>query len=192
MNRPGLRQRWLHVTAPLAIAVALLSLVSVGFSAPKTSAQGTQAVTISGFAFSPAALTIEAGTTVTWTNQDSATHTATADDGSFDTGNIAQGQSVSITFDTPGTFAYHCAIHPYMVASITVTEAGGQPAPTEAPAQPTEAPAAPTQAPTGMPATGAGTTGGGGSTNEVLLVAVFAAILLGSIAVQRRRSANGR
>jgi len=192
MNRPRLRQRWLHVTAPLAIAVALLSLVSVGFSAPKTSAQGTQAVTIAGFAFSPAALTIEAGTTVTWTNQDSATHTATADDGSWDTGDIAQGASVSITFDTPGTFTYHCAIHTYMVASITVTEAGGQPAPTEAPAQPTEAPAAPTQAPSGMPATGAGTTGGGGSTNEVLLVAVFAAILLGSIAVQRRRSANGR
>jgi plastocyanin len=186
MYRPRVRKRWLHVTAPLAITIALLSLVTVGFSAPKTSAQGTEAVTIAGFAFSPAALTIEAGTTVTWTNQDSATHTATADDGSFDTGNIAQGQSVSITFDTPGTFTYHCSIHPNMVASITVTEAGGT-APT-----PTAAPAAPTQAPSQMPSTGAGTTGGGGSTNEVLLVAVFAAILLGSIAVQRRRSANGR
>jgi plastocyanin len=186
MTRPNLRRRWLHVTAPLALVLALLSLVSIGIGGQQATAQGTEAVTIAGFAFSPAALTIEAGTTVTWTNQDSATHTATADDGSFDTGNIAQGQSVSITFDTPGTFTYHCSIHPNMVASITVTEAGGT-APT-----PTAAPAAPTQAPSQMPSTGAGTTGGGGSTNEILLVAAFAAILLGSIAVQRRRSANGR
>jgi plastocyanin len=185
MTRTRLRGRWLHVTAPLALVLAFLSLVSIGIGGQQATAQGTEAVTIAGFAFSPAALTIEAGTTVTWTNQDSATHTATADDGSFDTGNIAQGQSVSITFDTPGTFTYHCSIHPNMVASITVTEAGGQPAPTEAPA-------APTQAPSQMPSTGTGTTGGGGSTNEILLVAVFAAILLGSIAVQRRRSANGR
>jgi plastocyanin len=185
MNRSRLRGRWLHVTAPLALVLALLSLVSIGFGGQQASAQGTQAVTIAGFAFSPAALTIEAGTTVTWTNQDSATHTATADDGSFDTGDIAQGASASVTFDTPGTFTYHCSIHPNMVASITVTEAGGAPAPTEAPS-------APTQAPSQMPSTGAGTTGGGGSTNEILLVAVFAAILLGSIAVQRRRSANNR
>jgi plastocyanin len=184
MTKPRLRGRWLHATAPLALVLALLSLVSIGFGGQQAAAQGTEAVTIAGFAFSPASLTIEAGTTVTWTNQDSVTHTATADDGSWNTGNIAQGQSASITFDTPGTFTYHCSIHPNMTASITVTEAGGQPAPTEAPA-------APTQAPSQMPSTGAGTSGGGGSTNMVLLAAVLASIMLGTIAVQRRRVTKG-
>jgi plastocyanin len=184
MDRNRVRRR-LQLGLPFAMAIALLSLVASGFNAPTTSAQDTAAVTIAGFAFSPPSMTITAGTTVTWTNQDSATHTATADDGSWDTGDIAQGASASITFNTPGTFTYHCAIHPNMVATITVTEAGGAPAPTEAPA-------APTQATTQMPSTGAGTTGGGGSTNMILLGAVLASIVLGFVAVQRRRTTNGR
>ena len=78
----------------------------------------TANVTIANFAFDPGTLNITAGTTVVFTNNDSATHTATADDGSWDTGNLAQGASASITFDTPGTYTYHCAIHPSMTATI--------------------------------------------------------------------------
>src|SRR3954471_10264766 len=126
MYRNRVRRRLL-VGAPFAIAIALLSLVVTGFNAPTTSAQDAASVTIAGFAFSPASLTITAGTTVTWTNQDSATHTATADDGSWDTGNIAQGASGSVTFNTPGTFTYHCSIHPNMTGTITVTAAAGAP-----------------------------------------------------------------
>jgi plastocyanin len=85
-------------------------------------ATGTQTVTIAGFAFAPATLSVPAGTAVTWTNSDATTHTATADDGtSFDCRPIAAGASMTFTFATPGTYAYHCAIHPTMKATITVT-----------------------------------------------------------------------
>jgi len=79
------------------------------------------AVDISGFAFSQPDLQIAAGTTVTWTNQDSANHTVTSDDGAFDSGQLAQGDTYSWTFDTPGTYTYHCANHPNMTASVTVS-----------------------------------------------------------------------
>ena len=75
-------------------------------------------VTIDNFAFSPTTLTVSAGTTVTWVNNDTAAHTVTADDGSFDSGNIAPGESFTHTFDTAGSFSYHCTYHPNMVATI--------------------------------------------------------------------------
>jgi plastocyanin len=78
------------------------------------------AVTIADFAFDPPNLQVEAGTTVTFTNDDSATHTATAEDDSFDTGDLDQGASGEVTLDEPGTYAYFCNIHNYMTGSITV------------------------------------------------------------------------
>ena len=70
--------------------------------------------------FGPAAITVHVGDTITWTNADAAPHTATADDGSFDTGTLARGQSGSHTFTSAGTFAYHCTIHPSMRATVKV------------------------------------------------------------------------
>ena len=61
-------------------------------------------VDITGFAFSPETLTISVGDTVTWTNKESATHTATADGGEFDSGNLGNGDTFSYTFTTAGTF----------------------------------------------------------------------------------------
>jgi plastocyanin len=78
------------------------------------------AVTIAGFAFDPATVTIQVGDSVTWTNEDSVGHTATAGDGSFDTGPIANGASETVTFDSAGTFAYVCSIHPQMAGSVVV------------------------------------------------------------------------
>ncbi|HXX78755.1 MAG TPA: plastocyanin/azurin family copper-binding protein [Ktedonobacteraceae bacterium] len=77
------------------------------------------------FAFSPATLTIKAGTTVIWKNTTAVAHTVTSDDGqSFDSGTstpiAAQTGTFSFTFTTPGTFAYHCEIHPFMKATIIV------------------------------------------------------------------------
>ena len=69
------------------------------------------AVTIKDYAFTPATLTVPAGTTVTWTNNDPVPHTATASDGSFDSGNLNPGQSFSFTFATPGSFSYVCQYH---------------------------------------------------------------------------------
>jgi plastocyanin len=80
------------------------------------------AVEISNFAFSPATLTVPVGTKVTWTNKDSASHTVTSDDGkTFDSKGMAQGATYSFTFTTAGTFAYHCAVHPMMTATVIVT-----------------------------------------------------------------------
>jgi len=80
-------------------------------------------VLIEGFAFDPPQLTVPVGTTVTWTNQDGATHTATAADGAFDSGNLSGGSGTySHTFTTAGTFDYLCSIHPSMQGTIVVTE----------------------------------------------------------------------
>lgn len=90
-------------------------------------------IEIADFAFPPTT-TIEVGDTVTWNNTSGVAHTATADDASFDTGNIADGASGSVTFAAAGTFPYHCAIHASMVGSIVVQAAGGStvtPAPTD-------------------------------------------------------------
>jgi plastocyanin len=84
----------------------------------------TNSVVIENFAFSPADITVKKGTTVSWTNKDSATHTVTENDGKTgpDSGNLATGKSYSFTYNTVGTFKYHCAIHPNMVGTVTVTE----------------------------------------------------------------------
>jgi plastocyanin len=87
---------------------------------PTPGGGGLHAVTIANFAFDPPTLSVAAGTTVTWTNNDTSPHTVTADDGSFDSGNLNPGQSFTFTFAQGGTFAYHCNYHPNMKASIVV------------------------------------------------------------------------
>jgi plastocyanin len=77
-------------------------------------------VTIQGFAFSPATLTVPVNTTVTWTNKDGTTHTVTSDTGAFDSGSIAANQSYSFKFSSTGTYSYHCSIHPEMKGQIVV------------------------------------------------------------------------
>ena len=77
------------------------------------------------FFFSPASVTISVGDIVTWHNSGHAPHTATADDGSFDTGTVAAGQSASHMFTSPGTFTYVCTIHPNMHGTVRVLAAGG-------------------------------------------------------------------
>lgn len=78
------------------------------------------AVQIVDFQFEPQDLTVEVGTTVTFTNDDGFAHTAEADDGSFDTGNLEGGASAEVTFAEAGELSYFCAIHNYMKATITV------------------------------------------------------------------------
>jgi plastocyanin len=73
------------------------------------------------FGFTPAKLTIRAGTTVIWKNRSSAPHTVTSDDGTtFDSGTVTVGGTFQFTFKTAGTFSYHCNIHPYMRSVIIV------------------------------------------------------------------------
>ena len=73
------------------------------------------------FAFSPATLTVSAGTTVIWKNVSSVPHTMTTDDGTTaDSGTIAVGATFHFKFATAGSFSYHCNYHPYMKATIIV------------------------------------------------------------------------
>jgi amicyanin len=78
-------------------------------------------VTIANFAYAPSTIQVKVGTTVTWTNQDSAPHTVTFKNGMKDSGWLRQGQSFSYAFTTPGPFDYYCTVHPNMVARVIVT-----------------------------------------------------------------------
>ena len=114
-----------------ALVLLLAGLVLFLLGSIELARAATQTVTISDFAFSPATVTITAGDTVTWTNTDPVVHTATSTTGAFDSGDIAQGESFSVTFTTPGTYVYFCTPHPTMTGQIVVQAAA--PAATAAP-----------------------------------------------------------
>lgn len=126
----------LRLAIPGAIAaltfIACAANPTAASNAPATSAAATKSaaasqgttVDIKGFAFAPATLTVAKGTVVTFTNSDAATHTVTSGtsgtkDGKFDE-RLEQGGATKITFDTPGTYQYFCAIHASMKGTITV------------------------------------------------------------------------
>jgi amicyanin len=122
-------RRSLAVTA----AAASLAFAVIAVSAPDGARAATHTVTIADFAFEPATLTITAGDTVTWTNQDAVAHTATSTSGAFDSGTLEQGESFSVTFTEPGTYDYLCTPHPTMTGQIVVVAAPAAPAATPAP-----------------------------------------------------------
>ena len=80
------------------------------------------AISISNFAFVPATLTVPAGATVTWTNQDQQPHTVVAGDGSFRSPGLGTGATYSYTFPMAGSFDYICSIHPFMHGTVVVTK----------------------------------------------------------------------
>lgn len=81
----------------------------------------TAAITIQNFTFSPPVLNVAVGTTVTATNKDSAPHTWTADNGTWDSGDLRQNASFSYRFTAAGAFPYHCTIHPSMKGTVNVS-----------------------------------------------------------------------
>jgi len=88
--------------------------------APSGDAVRSAEVEIDDFEFVPASVTIEEGGKVIWKNRDSAEHTATLDDGSFDTGPLAEDKLKSQSFKRPGVYPYHCEIHPEMTGTVEV------------------------------------------------------------------------
>lgn len=104
-----------------AAAVVSLAIALIVTAAPVLAAD--EAVTIEGFTFKPQAVTVNVGDSVTWTNADADAHTATGS--GFDTGNIAGGASQTVTFQSAGSFAYSCSIHPTMTGTVRVQAAGG-------------------------------------------------------------------
>lgn len=97
----------------IALTAAVFSMLTV----PALAASHN--VAIQGMKFSPANISVAAGDTITFTNMDSAPHTATANDGSFDTGRLSRGQSARVTISGAGTFNYICEIHPRMKGTVT-------------------------------------------------------------------------
>ena len=87
-----------------------------------TATAGDTKVVIDTYKFGPDQLTVPVGTTVTWTNDDDDAHTVVAKDDTFRSESLAKGQSFRYTFTKAGTYAYLCSIHPFMVASVTVTQ----------------------------------------------------------------------
>jgi plastocyanin len=77
-------------------------------------------VTIQNFQFSPQPVQAKVGDIVAWTNKDSAPHSATMDDGSCDTDTINPNASAMLVFNAPGTYTYHCKIHPGQMKDVTV------------------------------------------------------------------------
>ncbi len=120
-----------------ALVLTALALASCGGGGDSTSSEAESApaeteaggklerspkVEIVNFAYSPDPVRVQAGGKVIWQNMDSAPHTATADDGSFDTGTLEKGKLKSETFKEPGTYTYYCEIHPTMHGTVEVVE----------------------------------------------------------------------
>jgi plastocyanin len=111
----------------VSLAIVLVTLAAVPSSHSVLAQSGaTVEVQVIDFAFEPAMVMIEPGTTVTWTNTGDRPHTVTADDGSFDSGRLDPGEQFSFTFTEPGTFTYVCGFHPEMQGSVMVAEAQGE------------------------------------------------------------------
>ncbi len=113
------RQIYFGVLSILLAAIVFVSCHKSNSSNAVTAAS----VSIKNMAFNPGSVSVTTGATVTWTNNDTTIHTVTADDGSFNSGNIAIGATYSRAFSSAGTFSYHCTIHPEMTGKVVVTTA---------------------------------------------------------------------
>src|SRR5271169_215130 len=107
-----------------AATATMLAAVAIPGWAQNATTAG--AVSIDNFTFTPASLTVKAGTTVTWTNRDDIPHGIASDDNAFKKSKaLDTDDSFSYTFTTPGTFKYFCYVHPHMVGTIVVEAATG-------------------------------------------------------------------
>ncbi|HEX5478627.1 MAG TPA: plastocyanin/azurin family copper-binding protein [Dehalococcoidia bacterium] len=193
------RIRLLMVLA-LGASLALVAIV-IGGSSPSSAANGAVTITDDSFSpksYAPNPITVQAGDSVTWTNNGPATHTVTSDPGgalAFDSGNIAAGGTFTQTFSTAGTFTYHCSIHPGMTGSVIVqAAASGGATPAASGASPTvpaggasPTPATRASSPTpvagvagattssALPSTGSGPSHGGGGSMWLLVAGALGA-----------------
>jgi plastocyanin len=125
---PALRRRRIAllfgtVGLTAVLAAALPELTAAGVAAV-TAAASPATVDIDNFAFTPAALTVTAGTTVTWKNEDDSPHRIGDKGGTFKSAALDTDDTFSHTFAAPGEYPYICTIHPYMVGKIIVKPAG--------------------------------------------------------------------
>lgn len=99
----------------------IFSLLSITSGCTKTSdIPGANEVFMQGTAFTPSTITVSAGTTITWTNNDGMVHNVTSNTGIFSSGTINPNQTFSQLFSVAGTFPYKCTIHPTMTGTVIV------------------------------------------------------------------------
>ena len=110
-----------RLAVPVLAATILLFAAksSVVMSAQQAPAASTE-VKIDNFSFGPAAITVPAGTTVTWTNRDDIPHTVVSDDKIFKSKVLDTDEKFSYTFSKPGTYPYFCSVHPKMTGKVVV------------------------------------------------------------------------
>ena len=101
------------------VLVCLLTVSGVQHSVAADAPKGAE-VNIDNFSFSPATITVKAGTTVTWTNRDDIPHTVVADDKTFKSKVLDTNDKFTFTPTKPGTYPYFCSIHPKMTGKLVV------------------------------------------------------------------------
>jgi plastocyanin len=115
-----------RIIGAVAASLGAMTLVAGAAASPAASPQPSSAaavaVTIQDYAFKAPSITIAPGTAVVWTNKDDDPHTVTADDGSFDSKGLGQGDQYSHVFAAAGRYPYHCAAHPFMKGVVIVSE----------------------------------------------------------------------
>jgi plastocyanin len=134
----------LYIVGLFAIAAIVVAAVGLGVGGTKSSGGSTMAgmtmdsgagnaapvatgaVRIKNFGFSPATITVTAGSTVVWTNEDSIQHDITFVGGSIASNTLNHNDTFSHTFATAGTYHYICSIHPFMHGTVIVTRSGSQ------------------------------------------------------------------
>ena len=144
--------------AALTGACGIAAAIVIGFGSDARAQGGCQpgdtAVSIIGFSYSPASVTVAPGSTVCWTNLDGSSHTVTSDSPAFDSGQIDSNGTFRHQFASAGSFAYHCAYPHGMAAAIVVSSSGPPPPPPPPPPSPPPPPAPPPPPPPPPPPAG--------------------------------------
>jgi plastocyanin len=104
----------------LKLALTATAILGIVISIPQTSMAIVYEVEIEDFSFIPSRLNINPGDAIEWRNRDAVTHTATSDNGVWDSGPLAEDETFTYTFNIEGVFPYHCSPHPWMVDTIVV------------------------------------------------------------------------
>ena len=144
-TRPGMISSPVRRRLLMAAGWALASLIVL----PSLAVADDQAVSMVDLAFTPAEVTVAAGEVVTWSNDAGQGHTATADDGSFDSAEIGPGDRFVTVFAEAGVYAYHCTIHPRMTGRVIVEAT----VPSTSTLEPTPLAGTPPPSPTARPTT---------------------------------------
>ena len=111
----------IRVAAAFGVVLLVAAATFAARSAPATDAE----VDIDQFTFLPQRITVKAGTTVTWINEDDVPHTVASSGKLFKSKALDTADKFSFTFTTPGTYDYFCSVHPHMTGAVVVEAASG-------------------------------------------------------------------